>query len=363
MKHPTALLKASPTPTPGGGLFARPESGLPAEMLQRASKRLGYAALLYAAVFGLAYFGAYSVQRWTPPGVFLRSFPTLVATVSILLALAVYLVSRYASVRADLLLDLGLIFDVVGAFGISVSTVWGIFPVAGSFDAWTRSTAEGAALTGIPWESVWIIVFPLIAPNTPGKVLLASLAAASAGPTTVILSKSVGATSPDVSVGVIFWGYVFTTYLCAGIAFVTAHGIYRFGRRLRKAQEVGSYQLTRQLGIGGMGEVWLARHSMLARPAAVKLVRPEALGSDESSRRAVLRRFEREAQATAALRSYHTIQLYDFGVTEDGSFYYAMELLDGLSLKTLVERHGPIAAPRAARFLRQICHSLGEAHD
>lgn len=111
-----------------------------------------------------------------------------------------------------------------------------------------------------------------------------------------------------------------------------------------------------------MGEVWVAKHTMLARPAAVKLIKPEMLGDDESSRKTAVRRFEREAQATAALKSYHTIDLYDFGVTEDGAFYYVMELLQGLSLDSLVDRFGPVESGRAVYLLRQACHSLGEAH-
>ena len=326
--------------------------------------RLGHAALLYAAVYSLAYFGPYALGLWEVPlSTFLSHFSTVVATVSILLGLAVYLISRYARVRPHVLLDLGLIFEVAGAFGIAFANVWGIFPAAGNLDAWLEKAISMSALTGIPWECVWIVIFPLIAPNTPGKALLAALAAASAGPLTVILSKSVGATSPDVPVGVFLAYYASTTYLCAGIAFLISRGIYRFGRHLKRAQEIGSYELGERLGMGGMGEVWLAKHRMLARPAAIKLIRPEMLGMDRGSRRAVVRRFEREAQATATLRSTHTIDLYDFGVTEEGSFYYVMELLDGLNLKELVERFGPVSAGRAVYLLRQVCHSLGEAHD
>ncbi len=112
-----------------------------------------------------------------------------------------------------------------------------------------------------------------------------------------------------------------------------------------------------------MGEVWLARHRMLARPAAVKLIRPDSLGDDEATRGYVLRRFEREAQATAALESHHTIELFDFGITQDGSFYYVMELLRGLDLDTLVQRFGPASAARAVYLLSQVCHSLAEAHE
>ena len=112
-----------------------------------------------------------------------------------------------------------------------------------------------------------------------------------------------------------------------------------------------------------MGEVWRARHRLLARSAAIKLVRPELLGagSDAEARR-MLSRFEQEAQATAALSSPHTIRLFDFGVTEDRTFYYVMELLSGRDLESLVRSFGPIPAGRALFLLRQVCHSLAEAH-
>jgi serine/threonine-protein kinase len=113
-----------------------------------------------------------------------------------------------------------------------------------------------------------------------------------------------------------------------------------------------------------MGEVWRAEHRLLARPAAIKLIRPEVLGArDADSRRVLVRRFEREAQATALMRSAHTVELYDFGVTDDGTFYYVMELLDGLDLKELVARAGPVPPERAVHFLRQMCDSLAEAHE
>jgi serine/threonine-protein kinase len=113
-----------------------------------------------------------------------------------------------------------------------------------------------------------------------------------------------------------------------------------------------------------MGEVWRAQHRMLARPAAIKLIRPEVLGARDPERRNVMvRRFEREAQATALMRSVHTLELYDFGVTDDGTFYYVMELLEGSNLAELVERFGPVPAERAVHFLRQVCDSLGEAHE
>ena len=112
-----------------------------------------------------------------------------------------------------------------------------------------------------------------------------------------------------------------------------------------------------------MGEVWRARHQLLARDAAIKLVRPEVLGArTEAEARVVQRRFEREAQATASLSSPHTIQVFDFGMTRDGAFYYVMELLAGRDLETLVREFGPVPADRAIFLLRQVCHSLADAH-
>ena len=134
------------------------------------------------------------------------------------------------------------------------------------------------------------------------------------------------------------------------------------GRQIKLARELGSYELVERLGGGGMGAVYRARHRFLARDAAVKLVRPEALGETESAAQAQLRRFEREAQATASLKSEHSIRLFDFGATEDGSFYYVMELLDGRDLQTLVKQFGPLPHERAMYLVRQVCHSLAEAH-
>src|SRR5262245_14540351 len=113
-----------------------------------------------------------------------------------------------------------------------------------------------------------------------------------------------------------------------------------------------------------MGEVWRAEHHLLARPAAIKLVRPEFVGTSDASRHGQLQaRLGREAQATALMRSPHTIEIYDFGLANDGTFYYVMELLDGFDLETLVKRFGPIPAERAIKLLIQVCHSLGEAHE
>jgi len=123
----------------------------------------------------------------------------------------------------------------------------------------------------------------------------------------------------------------------------------------------GSYQLIERLSGGGMGEVWRARHRMLKRESAIKVIRRDVLASGDSGD-ALLRRFEREARATSALKSPHTIEIHDFGITEDGTFYYVMELLDALNLHDLVKRFGPLPASRVIYILLQACESLAEAH-
>jgi serine/threonine-protein kinase len=112
-----------------------------------------------------------------------------------------------------------------------------------------------------------------------------------------------------------------------------------------------------------MGEVYRATHRMLARPAAIKLIRPEVLAERHgSSADLAITRFRREAEAAANLRSPHTVELYDFGVTEDGTLYFVMELLQGMDLETLVQHEGPLPGKRVIHILRQVCESLEEAH-
>jgi serine/threonine protein kinase len=128
-------------------------------------------------------------------------------------------------------------------------------------------------------------------------------------------------------------------------------------RAAAEARELGSYRLVARLGAGGMGEVWRAEHRLLAREAAIKLIRSETAPTPE-----VQERFRREAQTLAALRSRNTIELFDYGVSDDGTFYYVMELLDGMDLETLVGRFGPQPPARVRAFLLQACSSLAEAH-
>jgi serine/threonine-protein kinase len=217
-------------------------------------------------------------------------------------------------------------------------------------------------MLGLSWVAVWTMLYTTVVPTAPRRALAAALASVSAVPVIIGLMIVTGATGFRPVPGQFFFWFVFPYLLVVGMAYVGARVIHGLGTEVKRARELGSYQLEEKLGQGGMGEVWRARHRLLARPAAIKLIRP-ALRMDgrPGVSEDVIRRFEREAQVIAGLRSPHTVELFDFGVSADGAFYYVMELLDGLDAHTLVQRFGPQPFERTIFLLRQVCHSLSEA--
>jgi serine/threonine-protein kinase len=141
------------------------------------------------------------------------------------------------------------------------------------------------------------------------------------------------------------------------IAVFGSHKIRELQQQAHEAQRIGQYRLKKVLGFGGMGAVYLAEHVLLRRPCAVKLIRPDQAGDPRT-----LARFEREVQATATLTHPNTVEIFDYGHTEDGTFYYVMEYLPGMNLEDIIAQHGPMPAERAVHLLRQVCQALREAH-
>jgi eukaryotic-like serine/threonine-protein kinase len=319
----------------------RPNTELSPELEAAAARRLGALCLTLAAVTGVLR----SVEILTGPAAVLdvRVRWGLMA-VSVGMSLALYEAIVRRRVTARRALQLGLVWEVLLAGFVSI--------------AFHSTTLTGVELRGWTPVAVWALIYPIIVPTPTAKVIIATLATAAMDPLGMWVNLWAGsATSRAVPLDLL----VPTAIICVA-APIVARIVYQLNVAIKRAEEMGSYHLVERLGMGGMGEVWRAEHRLLARPAALKLIRPELLGSDTQSRAAAIARFTREARATAALTSTNTVTVYDFGVTNEGAFYYVMELLDGFSLDAMVRRFGPIDPRRVAHFLSQICHSLAEAH-
>jgi len=229
---------------------------------------------------------------------------------------------------------------------------------------WSWQLGSGEMTT----VGVWVIFFAMLVPLRPRQHLVGALISAAillAWPAISVALLGMREELVAVQGMLVFritMRMAVPTLLAVGMAYFASRAVYGLRRELSRARRMGSYQLQKKLGEGGMGEVWIADHQMLARSSAIKLIKSNGAPGTDPGWESMVRRFEREVQATAHLRSPHTIEIYDYGLADDGSFYYVMELLDGLDLQQLVKRYGPPPWARAAFFMRQMCHSLGEAH-
>jgi len=346
------------TPDSDAKLFLRDEgrrrvaSGLPTDLLAQSARRLRVLALLYAFIFFMAGFLPDLFRPENRARIVSSPIHWAPGTFGILAALLVALATRVRKISLPRMMIVGLVFEIVSSFGIACAEF--LDPASIDFNAhWV----------GLSWVAVWTLLFSMVVPSSPRRALVATLLSVSAVPL-VILYVVTHNPVPGVTVDKFFFGLIFPYLLVTVMATVGSRVGYSLGREVARAREMGGYRLVERLGAGGMGEVWRAEHRFLARPAAIKLVRTDLQGFHDGDRSMQLReRFGREAQATAWMRSPHTVELYDFGVTNDGTFYYVMELLEGFNLEVLVDRFGPVPAERAIQFLRHACHSLGEAHE
>jgi plasmid stabilization system protein ParE len=345
-EHVTLMHPDAGDPSPRGI-----SSGFPSDLLRQSAGRLRILGLLYAFVFfmaGILPALLFPVDRARFLSTFVQWGP---GVIGIILGLLVAAVIRSPRLPVSTAMNLGLVFEIASSYAIAAAEF-----------ADPQGLEIHRGYLGLSWVAVWVLLFTVVVPTSPRRALLAALASVSAVPVFIGLLIASGATSLRIGPAEFFLGLVFPYLLVVGMAYVGARVVYQLGTEVKRARELGSYQLEEKLGEGGMGEVWRARHRMLTRPAAIKLIRPASAGDGRAgvSEEAV-RRFQREAQVIARLRSPHTVELFDFGMADDGAFYYVMELLDGLDADSLIRRFGPTPAERAIYLLQQVCHSLSEA--
>jgi serine/threonine-protein kinase len=254
---------------------------------------------------------------------------------------------RYELVLPSTLTILGLLFEVLVALAIALVET-------------TVPLSAARPVLGLSAVGPWILLVGVLMPDRPRWTLAAGIAAASMWPLAYAINASrLGFDAAPVARLVVWPGI---NYAMAVLAWLIGRRMCGDPESAERSDELGKYRLLAPIGSGGMGEVWKASHDMLARQAAIKLVRPMTKAATSRQMDMWVKRFRREANVIAGLQSPHTIYLYDFGVSRDGRFYYVMELLDGVSLQTLVTSFGPQPPSRVRSILRQICASLEEAH-
>jgi eukaryotic-like serine/threonine-protein kinase len=207
-----------------------------------------------------------------------------------------------------------------------------------------------------PWIML-IFIYALFIPNTWRRAAVVTSLMALAP---VVLYVCAWLSVPQVHSAITGARLVAIVLMVSLAAVSGSWGVYTIGRLRREAFEArqfGQYRLKKLLGTGGMGEVYLAEHQLLKRPCAIKVIR-----SNKATDPQALARFHAEVRATAKLTHWNTVEIFDYGSTADGTFYYVMEYLPGLSLADLVERHGPLPAERVIHLLEQTCDALAEAH-
>jgi serine/threonine-protein kinase len=331
-----------------GRLHRRP---LPADLLAQASRRLEAMALIAAAVWTVSTILYHVVDRAFALGdaswLALKSSDALVGA-GVATSLALYFDLRGQQRDPRTTANVGLAFMIVQAF------------IAGSIYHWDP-VPNPTTMPALSWIGIMVLLFAATVPNDPVKMAIAGLIAVSMSPLGMLIARHRG-TWPFHS-WLTAWAMHYPDFLVVGVSVVVARVVQGMGQQIARAREMGSYELGERIGGGGMGEVYRATHRMLARPAAIKLIRPESMAARTGEQAHVaIERFHREAEAAARLQSPHSVGVYDFGATEDGTLYIVMELLDGMDLESLVRREGPLPAPRVVHILRQVCESLDEAH-
>jgi tRNA A-37 threonylcarbamoyl transferase component Bud32 len=225
-----------------------------------------------------------------------------------------------------------------------------------------NSIAEGYVADITPPWLLLMFTYALLIPNTWRRAAFVIVPMALLPLGTMFIARMTSENFIDVlRADPVFRAAVIKIFLTmiwgAATAIWGVFSIRSLRREAFEAKKMGQYQLKKLLGRGGMGEVYLAEHRMLKRPCALKLIRPEMADAGQN-----LARFEREVQSTARLTHWNTVEIYDYGNTDDGVFYYVMEYLPGMNLDEIVQMNGPLPVSRTIHLLKQVCDALAEAH-
>jgi len=280
-------------------------STLPPDLLEQVRGRvrlltilllIGFAfdPLLYFLAWGIATLANVPLQT----GSFTRTGFLAVNAGAVLASAALWWAAGNEQVSASRLLTLGLVYEVVICFVMALLIIWQFY-------------IDRGTLPNLTWVPMVIVLFPLILPVPPRRMVAVAVLAGSMPLLALLLLELTGNVSADPGEYV---DLALASTFAVVFAYMGARVVYGLGRQVAAARELGSYRLEEKLGEGGMGEVWRARHRMLARPAAIKVIRPPANGNGRADLSQDLRRrFEREAQVIARLRAPHTVDLFDSG--------------------------------------------------
>ena len=339
------------TPADTGAPVSGPRE-LPDDILHESKKRLGVIAFLGSVLWLTGTILFHLAERAIDPTnpVWLQfRFPDWVAVLNIGVSLGFCGWTRRSSKPPAELLKAGLWYQVFTC--LSIAVIW----------HWDPAFHGSQVTPMISWVGVVVMVFAAILPIPPRKTVIAGLLCVTMMPVAMLVIGKMGIWDYGSPGKVVLMHY--PDFLLVGLAWSISTVMARLGHQVSKAREMGSYHLGELIGRGGMGEVYEATHRMLARKAAIKLIRTSNItGGDPETTKLAIARFRREAEVAASLRSPHTVALYDFGTTPEGALYIVMEYLEGMDLETLVRKQGDQPYERVVSIMRQCCESLEEAH-
>lgn len=328
------------------GFVEGPRPRFADETRQLLYRRLRAAATATAALLAIAFAGnliaASSELLW------------LRATILAVVAACAFALKR----RPDFTTGQLRVFEVT-VFGaillqLAVMMVTRLGAAGADGDSSAAAAIEHVYLSG--W-SILVLTYGIFVPNQWQRGACVMLPLALSPYFVIWMHRSMVPEVDEVLGAVSFSSPVPMPLVAAVVGIYGTHVVNSVRREAFKARQLGQYRLGEKLGSGGMGVVYKAEHVLLKRPCAIKLIRPEkGIGPDS------LAAFEKEVKAAASLTHWNTIEIFDYGHTDDGTFYYVMEYLPGLSLEQLVHQNGPVTPGRTVYLLRQICDALDEAH-